>query len=83
MNCERSFSSGSQNVSRFRHSLSDRSVRTATVLGSWASVGLVPEEDIIEGIRSKGPCWRVKEEEEEEEDDNDDIVEVMDVEPSN
>ncbi|PBK77839.1 hypothetical protein ARMSODRAFT_841491, partial [Armillaria solidipes] len=48
------FSSGSQNVSRFRHSLSDMSVCASTVLGSWAAVGLVPEDDIIADFKSRG-----------------------------
>ncbi|SJL04853.1 uncharacterized protein ARMOST_08224 [Armillaria ostoyae] len=85
VNCEHSFSAGSRNVSRFRHSLSDTSVCAATVLGSWASVGLIPRDEIIEGIHMKGPCWWVEEDDSEGEDDNNedsDIVEVMDVDRS-
>lgn len=50
---ERAFSRGHLTVSRLRHSLNEESVRTSTVLGSWANIpGLVPEEDIVEFIKS-------------------------------
>ncbi|KAI0363102.1 hypothetical protein BV20DRAFT_910630, partial [Pilatotrama ljubarskyi] len=45
---ERAFSSGHLTVSRLRHSLSDESVRTGTVLGSWCEFPeLVPEEEVV------------------------------------
>ena len=41
-------------MSKRRHALSDESVRAATVLGSWASQGvLVPEEKVIEHFKNK------------------------------
>jgi len=37
-----------------RHSLSDESVRAATVIGSWCDFpGLVPREEIIEKFKEK------------------------------
>ncbi|KAJ7579987.1 hypothetical protein C8J56DRAFT_766106, partial [Mycena floridula] len=48
---ERSFSSGSTNVSRFRHSLGAESIRSATVLGSWHSMGFVPQDEIVKEIK--------------------------------
>lgn len=48
-------------MSRFRHSLSDESVRTATVLGSHASQGFVPVDEVIQMFRDKGKRWRVEE----------------------
>lgn len=58
---ERSFSSGSATISRFRHSLSDKSVRASTVLGSHASQGFVPVDEVIAMFRAKGKRWRVDE----------------------
>ncbi len=50
---ERAFSRGHLTVSRLRHSLNEESVRTSTVLGSWANIpDLIPEEDIIDFIKS-------------------------------
>lgn len=50
---ERAFSRGHLTVSRLRHSLNEESVRTSTVLGSWANIpGLVPEEEIVEFIKT-------------------------------
>lgn len=58
---ERSFSRGRLNVSRLRHSLSDETTRSATVLGSWATIpGLVPREELIANIRAKGPRWEAE-----------------------
>ena len=40
---ERAFSRGGLTVSKMRHSLSDQSTRTATVLGAWCDLpGAVP-----------------------------------------
>lgn len=51
---ERSFSRGRLTVSRLRHSLSDESVRTGTVLGSWADYHeLVPEADVVQLLAEK------------------------------
>ncbi|OJT02154.1 Zinc finger BED domain-containing protein RICESLEEPER 2 [Trametes pubescens] len=48
---KRSFSSGRLTVSRLRHSLSDESVRTGTVLGSWCDYPeIVPEAQLVELI---------------------------------
>ncbi len=55
-------------------------VRASTVLGSWALAGLVPSDEIIEGICMKGPHWRVEEEDESSGDEESDEAEVMDVE---
>ncbi|OJT01847.1 hypothetical protein TRAPUB_10054, partial [Trametes pubescens] len=50
---ERAFSRGHLTVSRLRHSLNEESVRTSTVLGSWANIpDLIPEEDFIEFIKT-------------------------------
>ncbi|TDL21387.1 hypothetical protein BD410DRAFT_724431, partial [Rickenella mellea] len=51
---ERAFSRGGLTVSKRRHSLSDESLRAATVLSSWADVeGLIPEAEIVEHFRDK------------------------------
>jgi len=51
---ERGFSSGGLTVSKMRHNLSDESTRTATVVGSWATVpGLIPSEEIINKFKDK------------------------------
>ncbi|KAJ3532885.1 hypothetical protein NM688_g7357 [Phlebia brevispora] len=51
---ERAFSRGGLTVSKRRHGLSDKSVRAATILGSWVSVeGLIPEEELLERFRNK------------------------------
>lgn len=51
---ERSFSSGRLTVSRLRHSLSDESVRTGTVLGSWCDYPeIVPEAQLVELIAGR------------------------------
>lgn len=51
---ERAFSRGGLTVSKLRHSLSDKSVRSATVLGAWCEKkGLVPISDITEVFRNK------------------------------
>lgn len=51
---ERAFSRGGLTVSKRRHGLSDESIRSATVLGSWSTVdGLIPEEDLLERFRNK------------------------------
>jgi len=45
-----------------RHSLSDESVRAATVLGSWCSlVGAIPREEVVASIRDKSKCPKGKE----------------------
>jgi hypothetical protein len=52
--CERAFSRGGLTVSKMRHSLSDESVRAATVLGSWCSLpDAIPREEIIMVFRDK------------------------------
>lgn len=44
---ERAFSHGGLTVSKMRHSLSDKSVRAATVVGSWAGLpGAIPSSEI-------------------------------------
>ncbi|OJT13075.1 Zinc finger BED domain-containing protein 4 [Trametes pubescens] len=49
---ERAFSQGHLTVSRLRHSLGDESVRTGTVLGSWAEhPELVPEDEVVEVVK--------------------------------
>ncbi|TDL14105.1 hypothetical protein BD410DRAFT_696994, partial [Rickenella mellea] len=49
---ERAFSRGGLTVSKRRHTLSDQSIRAATVLSSWVDVeGLVPEAAIVEHFR--------------------------------
>ncbi|KAL1947002.1 hypothetical protein VTO73DRAFT_13963 [Trametes versicolor] len=51
---ERSFSRGRLTVSRLRHSLSDESVRTGTVLGSWSNIPeLVPEAEVVQLLTDK------------------------------
>jgi hypothetical protein len=56
---ERAFSHGGLTVSKRRHKLSEKSVRAATVLGSWAKIpSLIPEKEIIAGFNSKH--WRPK-----------------------
>lgn len=55
---ERAFSYGGLTVSKHRHSLSDESVRAATVLGSWAATtpSSIPEEAILTSFREKSKC---------------------------
>ncbi|OJT02143.1 hypothetical protein TRAPUB_7401 [Trametes pubescens] len=51
---ERSFSHSRLTVSRLRHSLSDESVRTGTVLGSWSNIPeLVPEAEVVQLLTDK------------------------------
>ena len=51
---ERAFSRGGLTVSKHRHNLSEKSVRAATVLGSWAQAGgIIPEEIILEHFKNK------------------------------
>jgi hypothetical protein len=53
-NVERAFSHGGLTVSKMRHHLSDTSVRSATVLGSWASLpGLIPKNEIVKLFKNK------------------------------
>ena len=53
-NVERAFSRGGLTVSKHRHNLSEKSVRSATILGSWAQVGgIIPEEEVLEHFKSK------------------------------
>ncbi|KAL1940908.1 hypothetical protein VTO73DRAFT_7544 [Trametes versicolor] len=50
---ERAFSRGGLTVSKYRHSLTDESVRASTLLGSWANIPeLVPEGDTIAKLKS-------------------------------
>lgn len=50
---ERAFSRGGLTVSKYRHSLTDESVRASTLLGSWANIPeLVPEGDAIAKLKS-------------------------------
>jgi hypothetical protein len=49
-------------VSKMRHSLSDESVRAATVLSSWCSLpGAIPREEIVASLREKGKRPKGKE----------------------
>jgi hypothetical protein len=49
-------------VSKMRHSLSDESVRAATVLGSWCSLaGAIPHEEIVASLRDKSKRPKGKE----------------------
>lgn len=50
---ERAFSRGGLTVSKLRHQLSDKSLRAATILGSWNLAGLVPRDDIIAAFKEK------------------------------
>jgi hypothetical protein len=51
---ERAFSHGGLTVSKMCHHLSDKSVRSATVLGSWVSLpDFVLRKEIIELFRNK------------------------------
>ena len=47
-------------VSKFRHNLSDKSVRAATVYAAWNKHGLIPKDKIIRNMKEKGPQWRVE-----------------------
>ncbi|EIW52838.1 uncharacterized protein TRAVEDRAFT_87097, partial [Trametes versicolor FP-101664 SS1] len=50
---ERSFSCGHLTVSRLRHSLADESVRTSTILGSWALLpDVLAEDELVEVIKA-------------------------------
>jgi hypothetical protein len=59
---ERAFSRGGLTVSKMRHSLSDESVRAATVLGSWCSIpDAIPRDKLITVFRDKAKRPRGKE----------------------
>ena len=52
---ECAFSRGGLTVSKMRHSLSDKSVRAATVIGSWAGLPeMVPHVEIVKAFNDKG-----------------------------
>jgi hypothetical protein len=78
---EQAFSKGGLTVSRFWHSLSDKSTCTSTVLGSWAALdeiipdGVIPKDEVIEEFKNKHrrPKKRVRVEKDESE------TEVMNV----
>jgi hypothetical protein len=51
---ERAFSRGGLTVSKMRHSLSNQSSRTATVLGAWCSLpSAIPRDEIMAVFRDK------------------------------
>ncbi|TDL15373.1 hypothetical protein BD410DRAFT_732808 [Rickenella mellea] len=50
---ECAFSQGGLTVSKCRHALSDESTRAATILGSWAGIGGLIPEMIIQAFRDK------------------------------
>ena len=51
---ERAFSAGGLTVSKFRHSLSDESIRASSVLGSWFSLdGAIPCNEITQVFKDK------------------------------
>jgi hypothetical protein len=52
---ERAFSCGGLTVSKMCHSLSDKSMRAASVLGAWCDLpGAVPRDEIIAVFCEKG-----------------------------
>ena len=52
---ECAFSHGGLTVSKMRHSLSDKSVRAAMVIGSWAGLPeMVPHVEIVKAFNDKG-----------------------------
>lgn len=58
---ERAFSRGSLTVLKLQHSLSNKSVCSATVLSAWCEKeGLVPVGDITEVFRNKKCCTKKK-----------------------
>jgi hypothetical protein len=51
---ERAFSAGGLTVSKFRHSLSDESIRASSILGSWFSLnGAIPCNEIAQLFKDK------------------------------
>jgi hypothetical protein len=51
---ERAFSRGGRTVSKTRHALSDESVRSATVLGSWCTLsGAIPSKELATMFNKK------------------------------
>lgn len=53
---ETGFSRGGLTVSKLRHSLSDQSVRAATIIGSWLRLGIpgvLDEAELLENLRDK------------------------------
>lgn len=53
---ETGFSRGGLTVSKLRHSLSDQSVRAATIVGSWLRLGIpgvLDEAELLKGLRDK------------------------------
>jgi hypothetical protein len=66
---ERAFSKGGLTISRFRHALSDDSVRSSTVLGSWTELdGAIPKARILELFGDKGTRPKKKKKENQSED---------------
>ena len=54
-----------------RHSLSDQSVRAATVLGSWSEYpGLIPSDKLTAAFNAKNKCPKGKNQEEDDAHDN-------------
>jgi hypothetical protein len=52
---ERAFSKGGLTISKFRHSLSDESARSSSVLGSWTELdGAIPKDLILQLFKDKG-----------------------------
>jgi len=51
---ERAFSHGGRTVSKTRHALSDESVRSATILGSWCTLsGAIPSKELVMTFNKK------------------------------
>jgi hypothetical protein len=75
---ERAFSRGGLTISKLRHSLSDKSARAATVLGSWSTLeGVVPKAKIIELFKNKSKRPRKKQKMTEPEPEPDSDIEVV------
>ena len=75
---ERAFWKGGLTVSRFRHSLSDKSTRASTLVGSWVDIkGIIPREHIVEVFKDKKRRLK-KKQKVSKEDESDDEVEVVD-----
>ena len=51
---ERGFSQGSLTVSKFRHNLSDNSIKASVLLSSWSKVsGIISATDVIKAFEEK------------------------------
>ena len=76
---ERAFSRGGLTISKLQHSLSDKSARAATVLGSWSNLeGAILKASIIDRFKDKSKCLKKKQKVTEPEESDSEIIYTWD-----